>query len=146
VVVLDLQDTASMIAREATHNPDASAWGLSSSNLAYVIYTSGSTGLPKGVMVEQRSVVNFLRAMAGAPGMGVHDVLLAVTTLSFDIAGLELYLPLISGARLARERCRCRGAEPADRPARGHNHAGDAGHLAAAAQSRLAGQGSVASA
>jgi amino acid adenylation domain-containing protein len=100
VVVLDLQDPASMMAREPKHNPDASALGLTSSNLAYVIYTSGSTGLPKGVMVEQRSVVNFLSAMARAPGLSVHDVLLAVTTLSFDIAGLELYLPLISGARL----------------------------------------------
>jgi non-ribosomal peptide synthetase component F len=100
LVVLDLQDPASIIARQPKHNPDASALGLAPRNLAYVIYTSGSTGLPKGVMVEHRGVVNLLSAMARAPGVKAHDVLLAVTTLSFDIAGLELYLPLISGARV----------------------------------------------
>jgi len=66
-------------------------------SLAYVIYTSGSTGKPKGVQVAHRSVVNFLRSMATAPGFGAGDRLLAVTTLSFDIAGLELYLPLVTG-------------------------------------------------
>ncbi len=69
-------------------------------DLAYVIYTSGSTGKPKGVQLEHGSVVNFLRSMQRQPGMNSRDVLVAVTTLSFDIAGLEMYLPLISGARL----------------------------------------------
>jgi amino acid adenylation domain-containing protein len=69
-------------------------------NLAYVIYTSGSTGKPKGVQLEHRSVVNFLCAMRREPGMVANDVLVAVTTLSFDIAGLEMYLPLLVGARL----------------------------------------------
>jgi len=69
-------------------------------NLAYVIYTSGSTGTPKGVQIEQRSVVNFLRSMQREPGICSADVLLSVTTLSFDIAYLEIYLPLISGARI----------------------------------------------
>ena len=69
-------------------------------NLAYVIYTSGSTGKPKGVQIPHRAAVNFLHSMAEAPGLAEDDVLLAVTTLSFDIAGLELYLPLITGARL----------------------------------------------
>ena len=69
-------------------------------NLAYVIYTSGSTGKPKGVQLEHRSVVNFLCSMRRQPGMTADDVLVAVTTLSFDIAGLELYLPLLVGGRL----------------------------------------------
>jgi amino acid adenylation domain-containing protein len=71
-----------------------------SSNLAYVIYTSGSSGQPKGVMIEHRNVVNFLAAMQRAPGLTARDVLLAVTSLSFDIAALELFLPLVCGARL----------------------------------------------
>jgi len=69
-------------------------------NLAYVIYTSGSTGRPKGVQVVQRAVVNFLASMRVEPGLNAADTLLAVTTLSFDIAGLELFLPLVVGARV----------------------------------------------
>jgi amino acid adenylation domain-containing protein len=69
-------------------------------NLAYVLYTSGSTGKPKGVQIEHACVVNFLISMQREPGLSSADVLLAVTTLSFDIAGLEIYLPLITGARL----------------------------------------------
>jgi len=66
---------------------------------AYVIYTSGSTGRPKGVQVPHRALNNFLATMREqAPGFGADDRLLAVTTLSFDIAGLELWLPLVSGA------------------------------------------------
>ncbi|PPT91133.1 hypothetical protein XthCFBP4691_09100 [Xanthomonas theicola] len=67
-------------------------------NLAYVIYTSGSTGKPKGVMIQHESVVNFLSSMRERPGIESSDVLLAATTLSFDIAGLELLLPLLHGA------------------------------------------------
>jgi amino acid adenylation domain-containing protein len=67
-------------------------------NLAYVIYTSGSTGRPKGVQVSHRAVINFLNSMREQPGITERDILLAVTTLSFDIAGLELYLPLSVGA------------------------------------------------
>ena len=69
-------------------------------NAAYAIYTSGSTGRPKGVVVPHRAVVNFLTSMARQPGLGPEDSLLAVTTLAFDIAGLELFLPLIVGARV----------------------------------------------
>jgi amino acid adenylation domain-containing protein len=67
-------------------------------HLAYVIYTSGSTGRPKGVEIEHRALSNFLQSMRREPGLTDRDVLLAVTTLSFDIAGLELYLPLLVGA------------------------------------------------
>ncbi len=69
-------------------------------DLAYVIFTSGSTGRPKGVQVTMGALTNFLFSMAEKPGLGADDVLVAVTTLSFDIAALELYLPLTQGARL----------------------------------------------
>ncbi len=74
--------------------------GATPGNLAYVIYTSGSTGKPKGVQIPHSAVVNFLNSMSKKPGLTSADTLLAVTTLSFDIAGLELYLPLVCGARL----------------------------------------------
>ncbi len=67
---------------------------------AYVIYTSGSTGRPKGVVVPQGAVVNFLASMAQVPGLAAQDKLVAVTTPSFDIAVLELLLPLTVGAQL----------------------------------------------
>ena len=69
-------------------------------NLAYVLYTSGSTGKPKGVMISHGNLVNFLESMRHEPGLTEEDTLLAVTTLSFDIAGLELWLPLYVGARV----------------------------------------------
>jgi amino acid adenylation domain-containing protein len=65
---------------------------------AYIIYTSGSTGKPKGVQVPHRAVVNFLDSMRAEPGLCATDRLLAVTTIGFDIAVLELLLPLTSGA------------------------------------------------
>ncbi|MFF3641657.1 amino acid adenylation domain-containing protein [Streptomyces sp. NPDC002564] len=67
---------------------------------AYVIYTSGSTGLPKGVRVGHRALTNFLCSMAKEPGFAATDTLLAVTTACFDIAGLELYLPLVTGGQV----------------------------------------------
>ncbi|MEM9223349.1 MAG: amino acid adenylation domain-containing protein [Pseudomonadota bacterium] len=67
---------------------------------AYVIFTSGSTGKPKGVAVPHRAVVNFLHSMAREPGLSPDDTLLAVTTVSFDIAVLELFLPLTVGANV----------------------------------------------
>lgn len=69
-------------------------------SLAYVLYTSGSTGKPKGVEITHRSLANFLSSMQDEPGITQSDRLLAVTTFSFDIAGLELYLPLVSGAQV----------------------------------------------
>ena len=70
------------------------------SQLAYILYTSGSTGTPKGVEIEHHNLVNFMLSMQRRPGISASDRLLAVTTISFDIAGLELYLPLITGATL----------------------------------------------
>jgi amino acid adenylation domain-containing protein len=69
-------------------------------DLAYVIFTSGSTGRPKGVMVSHRALVNLVLSIAAEPGFTATDRLLAVTTLSFDIAGLELLVPLAAGGRV----------------------------------------------
>ena len=94
VVCLDRdwpQIEGSLEALPEEHDPD---------QLAYVIYTSGSTGKPKGVQISHSALVNLLWSVREAPGFGEDDVLQAVTTLSFDIAGLELYLPLVCGGRL----------------------------------------------
>ena len=80
-----------------TRPPDDSTAGQ---HLAYVIYTSGSTGRPKGVQVTHAALANFLQSMRERPGLTRDDVVLALTTLSFDIAALELYLPLIVGGRV----------------------------------------------
>ena len=69
-------------------------------DLVHVIYTSGSTGQPKGVQIPHTAVVNLLESMRREPGLSEDDTLLAVTTLSFDIAGLDLHLPLTSGAKV----------------------------------------------
>ncbi len=69
-------------------------------NLAYVIYTSGSTGQPKGVQILHSALVNFLTSMRLQPGLAPADVILAVTTISFDISTLEIFLPLIVGAQV----------------------------------------------
>ncbi|PPU87176.1 non-ribosomal peptide synthetase [Xanthomonas populi] len=67
---------------------------------AYVLYTSGSTGAPKGVEISHRNLFNFLHAMEQELALRPRDRVLAVTTITFDIAGLELYLPLLVGARV----------------------------------------------
>jgi len=66
-------------------------------SLAYVLFTSGSTGRPKGVEITRGAFSNFLRSMAHTPGFAPHERLVAITTTSFDIAGLELFLPLWMG-------------------------------------------------
>ena len=86
------------ISRESSNRP---VQGFHSDQPAYVIYTSGSTGHPKGVQIKHRSVVNFLWSMRDdQPGFRAEDVLLAVTTISFDISVLEIFLPLISGGQV----------------------------------------------
>jgi amino acid adenylation domain-containing protein len=96
VLCLD-SDSSRIATQERTLVPA----GVGPGDLAYVYYTSGSTGRPKGVEITHEAVVNFLLSMAERPGLGPHDVMLALTTLSFDIAVLEIFLPLTVGARVA---------------------------------------------
>lgn len=79
--------------------PTGEPAGIEPDRLAYVLYTSGSTGRPKGVQITHAAIVNFLATMAKRPGLSPDDILVALTTLSFDIAALELFLPLTVGAR-----------------------------------------------
>ncbi|MFI2352996.1 non-ribosomal peptide synthase/polyketide synthase, partial [Streptomyces sp. NPDC019443] len=97
VVWLDDPATVQTLAAYPVTGPEVPVRG---DQLAYVLYTSGSTGRPKGVQVAHGNLVNFLTGMAERPGLEAGDVVLAVTTLGFDIAGLELWLPLVSGARV----------------------------------------------
>ena len=98
---INLDQDSRDIAKESTANVGPVQ---SPENLAYVIYTSGSTGKPKGVMIQHRSVINFLASMARQLGVCETDTLLAVTNLSFDMAGFDFYLPLTVGARMVLAR------------------------------------------
>jgi len=80
--------------------PDVPLPDVDPDGLAYVLYTSGSTGTPKGVRIRNRSLVAFLDAMAEEPGLAPDDVVLSVTSLSFDILAAELHLPLTVGAQV----------------------------------------------
>ncbi|MFC9386477.1 non-ribosomal peptide synthetase [Streptomyces venezuelae] len=99
-LVLDDPGTVAAVAAQgAADIGDAErAAPLHPEHKAYVLYTSGSTGRPKGVAIEHRNLMNFLLSMAERFPMDAGDRLLAVTTWSFDIAGLEVYVPLLSGA------------------------------------------------
>lgn len=92
------------------------ASSVSPRNAAYVMFTSGSTGRPKGVVLEHRSVVNLLHSLRAKPGLEAGDVMLAVTTVSFDISVLEIFLPLTVGARvvMVSDRQRADGAALVD--------------------------------
>lgn len=93
--------TPRLIIDQPWPEPESEAPGQASGNgPAYLIYTSGSTGRPKGVTVPQAAVVNFLQSMAREPGLHRGDRVLAVTTLGFDIAVLELLLPISVGATI----------------------------------------------
>lgn len=95
VIVLDDLNAAT-----ADWSPSPLAIDYDPEQLAYVMFTSGSTGRPKGVEVPRGALSNFLRSMAHTPGIGADDRLLAITTTAFDIAGLELFLPLYAGATI----------------------------------------------
>ena len=97
VMVIDQVRDAAQIAARSADDPEVAALP---GDPAYLIYTSGSTGKPKGVQVHHAALSNFLGSMRMEPGLGAKDVLAAVTTISFDIAGLELYLPLLVGAQI----------------------------------------------
>ncbi|MFE9046490.1 non-ribosomal peptide synthase/polyketide synthase [Streptomyces sp. NPDC007818] len=92
---LDAETTRDALAAAAADTPPPA---VSGAHAAYVLYTSGSTGRPKGVVVTRTALDNFLAAMRERFRLTAEDTLLAVTTIGFDIAGLELYLPLTSGA------------------------------------------------
>ncbi|HEX8805344.1 MAG TPA: amino acid adenylation domain-containing protein, partial [Candidatus Aquilonibacter sp.] len=94
VEVIDLSESAAAIASMRSVKPDTA---VSPHDPAYVIYTSGSTGEPKGVEIAHASVVNLLTSMERALRLHESDMLMAVTTVSFDIAALELFLPLVVG-------------------------------------------------
>jgi amino acid adenylation domain-containing protein len=93
-----------LYADELTASPTAPTQAPASTgsaqDVAYVIYTSGSTGKPKGVRVPHRTVANLLASVTREPGMTASNVVLSVTTLSFDIAVSETILPLTVGARI----------------------------------------------
>ena len=94
VSIVDLaRDRAkiSSFASEPLHVP------IDSEAPAYAIFTSGTTGVPKGVEVAHRSLCNLVTTMGREPGFGADDVLVAVTTIAFDMAAFEIFLPLSSG-------------------------------------------------
>ncbi|MFV3406932.1 amino acid adenylation domain-containing protein [Pseudomonas sp. NY15463] len=93
--VMLLDDAEQRYAGQSCSRP---AVKVAPQHLAYVIYTSGSTGKPKGVMVPHGALVNFALSMAARPGLVEGERMLSLTTFSFDIFGLELYVPLLVGA------------------------------------------------
>lgn len=84
----------------STYSKKAPNLAIEPESLAYLIYTSGSTGRPKGVTITHQNLLNLLLSMAERPGLKSHDTWLAVTTIAFDIATLEVFLPLIVGAQI----------------------------------------------
>ncbi|MFI1104554.1 amino acid adenylation domain-containing protein [Streptomyces melanogenes] len=97
-LALDDPHTAAALATPADGGPAAPS--VAADSLAYVSYTSGSTGRPKGVAVTHANLANLLDAMGERLPLTAEDRLLAVTTVAFDIAHLELLLPLCHGARV----------------------------------------------
>ncbi len=100
-----------VLAAAAEHADQPLVISAKAADPAYVIYTSGSTGRPKGVVIGHRALVNFLLSVGEEPGIVASDVLTAVTTVSFDIAGLELFAPLLAGATVVIA-SRAQGSDP----------------------------------
>jgi len=98
ILSVDAKITQNKISTYSNCNPQGS--NIRSHDLAYVIYTSGTTGIPKGVMIEHKSLVNLLISVGQHINFNETDRLLAVTTVAFDIAALELYLPLLKGGEV----------------------------------------------
>lgn len=94
---LVIEDCWKTLSSYSTEAPDCM---INGENLAYILYTSGSTGKPKGVQIRHYNLLNFLLSMQKEPGITADDKWLAITTISFDIAELEILLPLISGAEI----------------------------------------------
>jgi amino acid adenylation domain-containing protein len=90
-------DEKKLINKYPSDKPDIK---LNPHSLAYLLYTSGTTGKPKGVKVHHKAVVNFINSMSASPGINEKDTLLAVVTLSFDIAGFEIFVPISNGATI----------------------------------------------
>ncbi|MBD3886057.1 amino acid adenylation domain-containing protein [Phormidium tenue FACHB-886] len=84
----------------AVHSADNSDSQVTHEDLIYLLYTSGSTGQPKGVQLRHRGLVNLLHFMRDQPGLSDRDICFAVSSISFDIAEVEIHLPLIVGARI----------------------------------------------
>jgi len=100
IPVLELDGDGSRWGAEPESNPDPAAAGLRSSHLAYVIYTSGSTGQPKGVMVEHRNTVNLIDWAQASFSDEEMERTLFSTSLNFDLAVYECFVPLTRGARI----------------------------------------------
>ncbi|WP_158557064.1 non-ribosomal peptide synthetase [Mucilaginibacter conchicola] len=92
-----IEDALDASKNYATDEPEKTVTG---DDLAYILYTSGSTGKPKGVQIAHHSLVNVMLSLQKTPGITPADKMLAVATISFDIAGVDLYLPLSSGAEI----------------------------------------------
>lgn len=95
VPAIDVRRARVEVQALSTAAPDVADYGL-----AYVIYTSGSTGKPKGVAIGHRALANLLLSIGREPGIAPGDIWLAVTTIAFDIAGLEIWGPLVAGAQV----------------------------------------------
>jgi amino acid adenylation domain-containing protein len=77
------------------------AWPVAKpDHIAYIMYTSGTTGDPKGVQISQKALAQFLTEFPASLGLEQNDVFLSMTSISFDISGVELVLPLVLGAQI----------------------------------------------